>query len=416
MKLHPQAFTLGIIALTILAAVFISPQLFDAHYTWRNWKLGLDLVGGSHLTYEIDVSGVEAADRTSVVTGLRDVIEKRVNLFGVSEPQVYTAESAGSTRLVVELAGIKDVTKAIEQIGATPFLYFAERKELETADGKKVIGFQHTDLTGRYITGAQLTFDQTTNAPQISLSFNDEGAQMFEELTSRLIGKPLAIFLDNTLISEPTVQEKITGGKAQITGRFSLKEAKEMVARFNAGALPAPIRLINQQTVGASLGANSLQKTIRSGLIGTVLVMIFMTLYYRLLGLAAVSALLIYTIFTLAIFKLFGITMTLAGITGFILSIGMAVDANILIFERRKEEIRRGLPTVQAIEEGFRRAWPSIRDSNITTIITALVLYYATTGFVKGFALTLFLGVIMSMFSAITVSRALLRSFIQTTP
>lgn len=412
MKLHPVAFALGIILVTILAALFISPQLFDAHYPLRNWKLGLDLVGGSHLVYEIDVSDVKTAERASVVTGLRDVIEKRVNLFGVSEPQVYTAQSGSSTRLVVELAGIKDITKAIEQIGATPFLYFAEQKELETADGKKVIAYQHSDLTGRYITGAQITFDQTTNAPQISLSFNDEGAKMFEEITSRLVGKPLAIFIDDTLISEPVVQEKITGGHAQITGRFTITEAKQMVARFNAGALPAPIRLTNQQTVGASLGTDSLRKTLRAGLIGTLLVMIFMTLYYRLLGLTAAGALLIYTILTLSIFKLFGITMTLSGITGFILSIGMAVDANILIFERRKEEIRRGLSAVNSLEEGFRRAWPSIRDSNITTIIVALVLYYATTGFVKGFALTLFLGVIMSMFSAITVSRALLRSFI----
>lgn len=412
MKLHPVAFAFGIILVTILAALFISPQLFDAHYPLRNWKLGLDLVGGSHLVYEIDVSDVKAAERASVITGLRDVIEKRVNLFGVSEPQVYTAKSGDVTRLVVELAGIKDITKAIEQIGATPFLYFAERKELETADGKKAIAYQHSDLTGRYITGAQITFDQTTNAPQISLSFNDEGAKMFEEITSRLVGKPLAIFIDDTLISEPVVQEKITGGNAQITGRFTITEAKQMVARFNAGALPAPIRLTNQQTVGASLGTDSLRKTVHAGLIGTLLVMIFMTLYYRLLGFTASGALLIYIILTLGIFKLFGITMTLSGITGFILSIGMAVDANVLVFERRKEEIRRGLSASNALEEGFRRAWPSIRDSNITTIIVALVLYYATTGFVKGFALALFLGVIMSMFSAITVSRALLRSFI----
>lgn len=412
MKFHPVAFALCIIFVTILATLFISPQLFDAHYTVRNWKLGLDLVGGSRLVYEIDLNGVKTNDRASVITGLRDVIEKRVNLFGVSEPQVYTAESGNATRLVVELAGIKEISKAIEQIGATPFLYFAERKELDAEDGKKVIAYQHNDLTGRYIVGAQITFDQNTNAPQISLSFNDEGAKMFEEITSRLIGKPLAIFIDDTLISEPVVQEKITGGNAQITGRFSLKEAKEMVARFNAGALPAPIKLINQQTIGASLGTDSLHKTLRAGLIGTVLVMIFMTLYYRLLGLTAACALLIYIILTLSIFKLFGITLTLSGITGFILSIGMAVDANILIFERRKEEIRRGLPSTHALEEGFRRAWPSIRDSNITTIIVALVLYYATTGFVRGFALTLFLGVIISMFSAITVSRALLRSFI----
>lgn len=411
MQRNPRLFILFIIAATIGAAIFISPQLFDANYRFKPWKLGLDLSGGSHLTYDIDTSGVKPEDRDSVITGLRDVIEKRVNLFGVSEPQVYVAHSGSSSRLIVELAGIKDVNKAIEQIGATPFLYFAEEKELETEDGKKIAAYQHTELTGRYITGAQVAFDPTTNAPQISLTFNDEGATMFEELTGRLVGKPLAIFLDDALISSPMVQEKIAGGKAQITGRFTIREAKELVARFNAGALPAPIRLVNQQTIGASLGFDSLTKTIFAGLLGTALVMLFMILYYRGFGAVAACALIIYIILTLAVFKVIGITMTLAGITGFILSIGMAVDANILIFERHKEEKKEGIAPIIALEEAFRRAWPSIRDSNITTMITALVLYYSTSGFVKGFALTLLFGVIMSMFSAITVSRSLLRSF-----
>ena len=411
MNYRAYRFALAIIVATVIAAIFISPQLFDAHYKFRPWKLGLDLVGGSHLVYEVDLSNVKAADRISVVSGLRDVIEKRVNLFGVSEPQVYAAQSGASSRLVVELAGIKDVKKAIEQIGATPSLYFGKKVEFEGEGGKKVPAYQQTALTGRYIKGAELSFDSTTNAAQISLAFNDEGAKMFGELTGELVGKPLAIFLDDNLISEPVVQEKITGGKAQITGRFTLAEAKQMVARFNAGALPAPIKLINQQTIGASLGANSLHSTARAGLLGMAFVVIFMALYYRSAGIVAACALLIYTILTLALFKLAGVTMTLAGVTGFILSIGMAVDANILIFERSKEERRKGSAPEIALEEGFRRAWPSVRDSNITTIITAFVLYYMTTGFVKGFALTLLLGVVMSMFSAITVSRALLRSF-----
>lgn len=411
MNYRPYRFSFAIIAVTALAAIFVSPQLFDAYYKFRPWKLGLDLVGGSHLVYEIDMKDVPAADRDSVAAGLRDVIEKRVNLFGVSEPQVYAKKSGESSRLVVELAGIKDVKEAIKQIGATPSLYFAKKVEFETDKGEKIPAHQQTSLTGRYIKGAQLAFDPTTNAPQISLTFNDEGAKMFGDLTGELVGKPLAIFLDDKLISEPVVQEKITGGQAQITGRFTIKEAKEMVARFNAGALPAPINLISQQTVGASLGTDSLQKTLYAGLIGMALVIAFMVLYYRGAGMVASFALVIYVILTLAVFKLFGITMTLSGITGFILSIGMAVDANVLIFERSKEERLKGAATEIALEEGFRRAWPSVRDSNITSIITAFVLYYVTTGFVKGFALTLLLGVIMSMFSAITVSRALLRSF-----
>ncbi len=411
MNYRAYRFAFAIIVATAIAALFVSPQLFDAHYKFRPWKLGLDLVGGSHLVYEIDMSAVQPADRASVANGLRDVIEKRVNLFGVSEPQVYASQSGASSRLVVELAGIKDITKAIEQIGATPSLYFGKKVEFEGEGGKKIPAYQQTKLTGRYIKGAQLSFDATTNAPQISLSFNDEGAKIFGELTGELVGKPLAIFLDDKLISEPVVQEKITGGKAQITGRFTLAEAKQMVARFNAGALPAPIRLISQQTVGATLGADSLRKTLTAGLLGMALVIIFMVLYYHASGIIAAFALIIYTILTLAVFKLVGITMTLSGITGFILSIGMAVDANVLIFERSKEERRKGATKEIALEEGFRRAWPSVRDSNITTIITAFILYYLTTGFVKGFALTLLLGVIMSMFSAITVSRALLRSF-----
>ena len=410
MNKRSYGFGLAIVALTIVAAVFVSPQLFDAHYKFRPWKLGLDLVGGSHLVYEMDLSGVTAADRDSVVNGLRDVIEKRVNLFGISEPQVYTAQSGASTRLVVELAGVKDVKKAIEQIGETPFLYFAIPTELKQGEAT-VKAYRHSELTGKNVKGAQLSFDNTTNAAQISLNFDAEGAKLFETLTGENIGKPIAVFLDENLISEPTVQEKISGGKAQITGRFTLQEAKTLVARFNAGALPAPIKLVSQNTVGASLGVSSLHATARAGLFGMLLVVLFMALYYRGSGVVAAIALLVYAILSLALFKLVGITMTLAGITGFILSIGMAVDANILVFERRKEELKKGLSPDMALEEGFIRAWPSIRDSNAATIITSLVLYSITTGFVKGFALTLLLGVVMSMFSAITVSRTLLRNF-----
>ncbi len=412
MNKRPYAFGITITLITIVAAIFISPQLFDAHYAFRPWKLGLDLVGGSRLVYEMDLSGVKITDRDSVINGMRDVIEKRVNLFGVNEPQIYSAQSGASSRLVVELAGIKDVSKAIEQIGETPFLYFAIPTEFKQGT-TTISAYRNTELTGKNITGAQLVFDNTTNAAQISLNFDKEGAKLFETLTGENVGKPIAIFLDKNLISEPVVQEKISGGKAQITGRFTLQEAKTLVARFNAGALPAPIKLVSQSTIGASLGIASLHTTLRAGLFGTALVALFMILYYRGLGIAAALALLIYTILSLALFKFVGITITLAGITGFILSIGMAVDANTLIFERYKEELRKGLSKMMALEESFVRVWPSIRDSNAATIITSLILYSMTTGFVKGFALTLLLGVVMSMFSAITVSRVLLRSFIK---
>lgn len=402
-----------IVALTVLGAFFIMPVGFGRHLPWR---LGLDLVGGSHLVYEVDMTSVANADRDSVMSGLRDVIEKRVNLFGVSEPQVFNARSGDAYRLVVELAGIKDVKEAIKQIGETPFLVFAEVVDAGKAAAATTpdqATFKVTELTGRYITGASMTFNNITGQPQISLQFNGEGAKIFEDLTAKNIGKQIAVFLDDQLVTAPVVQEKITGGRAQISGQFTNDQAKKLVSRFNAGALPAPITLISQQTVGATLGADSLAKTLFAGLLGTLIVMIFMLLYYGSFGFFACLALIVYTIFTVSVFKLFQVTMTLSGIAGFILSIGMAVDANILIFERTREEIKRGLSRFTAIEEGFKRAWLSIRDSNISTIITSVILYYFTSGFIKGFALSLLVGVLLSMFSAITVTRTMLRVFME---
>jgi len=406
MKKHPGLILSAIVVITILAAFFIYPNGFGLNH--RPWKLGLDLVGGSHLIYNVDLSQVDSSDRDSVLDGIRDVIEKRVNLFGVSEPQVFIAESGEGTQLIVELAGVKDVNEAIKQIGATPLLDFREFEGEITTSSIPI----RTELTGRYVTGAQVTFNQTTGEPQVSVTFNDEGATFFEEITARNIGRPLAIFLDDQFIQAPVVQEKIPGGRALITGGFTIEEAKTIVSRFNAGALPAPITLINQQTISATLGKNSLQKTLAAGAIGAIIVMIFMVIYYRYLGIFAALALVIYVILTLGIFKLIPITMTLAGLAGFVLTIGMAVDANILIFERVREELRRGLSKLSAIDEGFRRAWPSIRDSNASSIITAIVLYYLTSSFVKGFALALLLGVLVSMFSAITTTRLLLKVFV----
>jgi protein-export membrane protein SecD len=261
------------------------------------------------------------------------------------------------------------------------------------------------------VTGAELTFDPTTNAPQVSITFNDQGAKIFEDLTAANIGKPLAIFLDNELIEEPTVQNRISGGKAQITGQFTVDQARQLVQRFNAGALPAPVTLIDQSTTSPALGASALRKAITAGILGTILVILFMLIYYRSLGVYAALALIIYIALTLAIFKLVPITLTLAGLAGFILTIGMAVDANILVFERVKEEMKKGLSRSAAMHEGFRQAWPSIRDSNSSTIITAVILYYFTSSFVRGFALTLFIGVVMSMFTALTATRLMLDVF-----
>ncbi len=413
-----------VIIATVLGVFFIHPDYWGASN--RPWRLGLDLVGGTHLVYEIDMNGVESSDRSIVLDGIRDRIETRVNSSGVREPQVLTAKQGDSYRLIVDIAGIKDTGAAIAQIGETPFLVFAEvgsrSSPVQAVDsnGNPITlsanqeVYVPTELTGRYVKSAQLNLNSVTRQPEVFLEFDDTGSQLFEEVTGRNIGKPLAILVDGQLLTAPTVNERISGGRAQISGQFTLSEAQRLVARFKDGALAAPIKLVSQQTIGATLGADSLHKTLWAGLIGTAVIMAFMIVFYGWLGVWASLALIIYTVLLLAVFKLFGITMTLAGIAGIILSIGMAVDANILIFERSKEEISKGATKADAISEGFRRAWPSIRDSNIATIITSLVLYTFTSSFIKGFSLSLLLGVLMSMFTAITVTRTLLQTFVKT--
>ena len=396
-----------ILLLTIASAVFIYPAWIGADS--RPWHLGLDLVGGSNLVYEVNMEKVPAGDRDSVLSGMRDVMERRVNLFGVSEPQVYSATEGDSHRIIVELAGINNVSEAVAQIGRTALLNF------RTIQGEGTsTDFMVSDLTGKYLESAQVVSDP--NVPgryQISIKFNGEGSDIFEKLTGDNIGKPLAIFVDDDFLSAPTVQDKISGGEAVISGQFSLDSARNLTNALNAGALPAPITLLSQQTISATLGIDSLAKAAYAGIVGTLGIVLFMLIFYRSLGVYAALALVAYVFITLALFKSIGITLTLAGIAGFILSIGMAVDANILIFERTREELLRGLARTRAIEEGFRRAWTSIRDSNISTIITSVILYYYTTSFVRGFALALLIGVLVSMFSAITITRTLMRMFIK---
>ncbi|MCX7616092.1 MAG: protein translocase subunit SecD [Patescibacteria group bacterium] len=409
MKKRKALFLLVFVFLaSVVGAFFVYPQnLISRLYQLSPWKLGLDIVGGAHLTYKVDTSNLSETDIDETIAGLRDVIERRINLFGVREPQVAISKSGGEYYIIVELSGVSDLSQAINEIGTTPYLDFREIQ----GEGEKA-SYVPTGLNGRHIKSARLDFNQTTGQAQVALTLNKEGAELFEKITERNVGKIVGIFLDGFPISQPRVNEKITGGQAVITGDFTLKEAKALVERLNAGALPAPITLVDQQTIGASLGKDSLKKSILAGIVGAALVVIFMIGYYRFFGLLASIALLIYVIFSLSIFKIF-VTLTLAGIAGFLLSIGMAVDANILIFERIKEELRRGLTRTSAIAQGFKRAWPSIRDSNISTIITCLILFNTTSGFVKGLALTLLLGVLVSMFTAITVTRSLLTVFVR---
>jgi len=405
-----------VLVVTAVTAAFVYPAKWGVKHS--PWRMGLDIVGGSALVYQIDLSGINQKDYSAVVAGLKDVISKRVNLYGVAEPRVNIAQKGDTYQLVVELAGVKDLGDAVKQIGAVPVLDFREVQQ----SGQSV-SFSPTSLTGRYVTNAALGFDSLSK-PIFTFTLNDEGAKIFEDLTSRNVNKPICIFVDNNFIfpddpsgSCPRVNEVISGGKAQISGSgITADVAKQLVDRFNAGALAAPITLVNQRTVSASAAADALHKILIAGAVGTLLVALFMLLSYGTLGVFACIALIMYTILSLGIFKMAvpgGFTLTLAGIAGFILSIGMAVDANILIFERSREEVKKGLSWHAAIEEGFRRAWPSIRDSNMSTIITSAILYFFTSDFVRGFALTLGLGVLVSMFSAIFVTRTMLESFLE---
>ncbi|PLX20901.1 protein translocase subunit SecD [Candidatus Parcubacteria bacterium] len=602
------------------------------------FKLGLDLQGGAHLVYKADMSLVPSGDAGSALEGVRDVIERRVNVFGVSEPVVQTNVSGGEHRVIVELAGVTDVNEAIQQIGETPLLEFKEqateireltdeeRTEMETfninakeqadealdkikngsdfieiskeystdentkiaegdlgqitnQDNQRVVSlisdygegeyspevidngdsyeifklvskqektnpfddnqvekevrashlllcydgidgcetglskeetyekiksikeeatpanfanlvvdhttepggaarmgelgwfskgmmvepfedtvfsqevgtisyvvetqfgyhliykeeersiyeynvnvvrinkitetdiigaeaeWKNTELTGKNLDRAVVSFNPNDNTPEVSLEFDSEGGDLFAAITERNIGKQVAIFLDGYPISVPTVNERIPSGRAVISGNFTITEAKLLTQRLNAGALPVPIELISQQTVGPSLGKISLIESLKAGIAGLILVAIFMILYYRLSGLLAVFSLTIYGILILAIFKLWPVTLTLSGMAGFILSIGMAVDANVLIFERLREELKRGNPYSIALEEAFKRAWPSIRDGNVSTLITCFILIQFSTSVVKGFAITLGLGVTVSMLTAVVVTK-----------
>ncbi|MFA5155078.1 MAG: preprotein translocase subunit SecD [Patescibacteria group bacterium] len=444
--------------------VVILPQIKDIPFS-----LGLDLQGGAHLVYKADVSSIPEADRAGAMDSVRDVIERRVNAFGVSEPLVTVNRSiTGDYQVIAELAGIKDVGEAIKTIGETPILEFKEEatsipvvaatsSPAGTATPVTLdLGqnWQNTELSGKYLKRSSVQFNPNDGSPEVSLEFNAEGAKLFEEITARNINKPIAIFLDGYLISAPTVNEKITGGQASISGRFTVDEAKMLVTRLNSGALPVPISLVSQKTVEASLGSQSINNSLQAGLLGLLLVSIFMILYYRLPGLLSIISLLVYGLTILAIFKalpiwfslvlvivmiglifytfnelkifngtlallfiiigfllffyaLKPVTLSLSGIAGFILSIGMAVDANVLIFSRTREELRAGKSVSQAVDDGFKRAWPSIRDGNVSTIITCLILMFFGTSTIQGFGTTLFIGIVVSLFSAIVITHTL---------
>ncbi len=533
MKRKLQLKFAGVVFLAVVVGLISYPQavskIAPLYNTLNKLKvnLGLDLQGGIHLEYKADVSKVDPAKITDALQGAQDVIERRINAFGVGEPLVQTAQSGGDYRVIVEIPGVKDIEQAKNQIKETPLLEFQEEgmdpqtqqmfdslnnkaKEkaadlldqikkgasfedlakansqdpgskdaggdlgfvkkgtfvpefdkvlfegnlkpgelypdlVESQFGWHIIKFiesrgegdnlevhaahilltkmttdqypqfkyKSTGLTGKNLKSASVVFQsQGLGEPQISLRFDEEGTKLFADLTKKNLNKTIAILLDGKIISAPTVQSEITNGEAVITGKFTLQEAKTLAQNLNTGALPVPLTLVSQQSVEASLGMDSLKKSLIAGAIGLGAVIVFMLVFYRFLGLVASLALLIYTGLMITIFKMSGITLTLSGIAGFILSIGMAVDANVLIFERTKEEIRGGRTITGSLDEGFKRAWTSIRDGNISSLLTAGVLYLMGTGFVKGFAATLFIGVVVSMFTAVVVTRTMLKFII----
>lgn len=364
-------------------------------------KLGLDLVGGSRLVLEAQTTDTVAKITPEMMDSLRFAIENRVNKLGVAETVV---QQVGDKRLLIEIPNISDLSKAKEFLGETAELDF--KKEGTPINGQPT--WITTGLSGKDLSRAVLTTSSQNGEWVVDLEFNDKGTRKFADLTTKLVGKPMAIFFNGELQSAPVIREPIIGGNAQISGGdngFQYEEAKKMVDLLNAGALPVPAKIIEENTVGPTLGADSIEKSKIAGMVGLGIVMFFMIAFYRLPGVIADIALICYSIILFALFKTIPVTLTLAGIAGFILSIGMAVDANILIFERTKEELRAGRTLFTAINAGFDRAFTSIFDSNMSTIITCIILYMLGTSVVKGFALTLALGVMVSMFSAITITK-----------
>ncbi len=407
------------------------------------FKLGLDLAGGSHLVYEADVTSVDPAEVPELMSVLRDVIERRINVFGVSEPIVQVEESSFVSdvkqhRLVVELPGVTDVDAAVAEIGKTPLLEFkliddaalqveqlalmatsstgtSTTVALTATSTNATDPFIDTGLTGRYLTSAALEFaggqgGQLANEPIVSIVFNAEGAELFERITREHTGERLAIFLDGEMLSAPNINEPIMGGKAIISGGFTPDEARDLAQNLNFGALPVPISLVSTQTIDATLGATVIEQSVLAGAVGLLIISLFMIFWYRVPGIIASIALAMYIVINCALFMFIPVTLTAAGLAGLILSLGMAVDANILVFERLKEEFRSGKSSREAARVGFSRAWSAIRDGNVTSLLSAVILFWFGTSMIKGFALVLGIGIIISMVSALMLTRVMLLS------
>ncbi len=439
---------LVVLAVGVLLAYFVYSNATSPEAS-HPFKLGLDLAGGSHLVYEADVSSVEETEVDALMGVLREVIEKRVNSLGVEENAVYVEQSSFASeekqhRLVIELPGVTEVDDAVTEIGKTPLLEFkliddaalSAKENAETlaasigsstASGSVAVGniqidgqsvddlnpYVDTGLTGRYLESAALQFagnqsGQLSNEPIVSIRFTQEGADLFEKITKEHVGERLAIFLDGEILSAPVINEAISGGTAVISGGFTPEEAKALSQNLNFGALPVPIVLVSTQTIDATLGVGVIEQSYLAGIVGFVLISLFLIFWYRVPGIIASIALFLYIVVNMAVFQWIPVTLTAAGLAGFVLSLGMAVDANVLVFERMKEEFRSGKGSRESAEEGFKRAWSAIRDGNITGLLSAVILFWFGTAMIKGFALVLGIGIIISVLSAIVLTRTLL--------
>lgn len=454
MKKHLNRFFL-IVVLVVIAGLIALPKelplsfsLFnrDVSYTLRSpvinfdlfgknyhkefeLKRGLDIQGGIQIVLEADMSAIAQEDREEALASAREIILRRVDLYGLAEPTVKTLVKDGGYRIVVELPGIDNPEDALLLVGQTAQLEFqlvgieqieipAEGDQEATSAAQAVL--VPTGLSGAQLKRAVVQSDQNTGEPLVAIEFNDEGRQLFADITTQHVGEQLAILIDGYPIMAPTIQDAIVTGQATITGGFTYEEAQNLKIQLNAGALPVPIKVLEQRNVNATLGKESVEKSMFAGVVGIALVMLFMILYYGTKGFIASIALMIYAVLTIAVYKVIGVTLTLPGIAGLLLSVGMAVDANILIFERMKEELRLNKPFNVALELGFGRAWDSIKDANLATIITSLILinpmefsFLNSGGMVRGFGITLLIGVLLSLFTGVLVTRTLMRLFLK---
>jgi protein-export membrane protein SecD len=414
-----KALALFALVVGVLLAYFVWSTQANALSSYR-FKLGLDLAGGTELVYKADMSQTPADQRSGALAALQQVIERRVNLFGVAEPLVETEQASaalGTTedRLIVDLPGVTNINAAVAALGETPTLDF-ELATTTTVGTTTAVTYVPTGLNGQYLKSASVQFasgvSATLSSPQVLITFNDAGAKLFEEITAANIGQTLAIFLDGQPISTPVIQEAIPGGTAVITGNFTAVEARDLAQNLDFGALPVPITLESSSSVGPTLGAAAITAGVKAGIIGFAIVALFMILWYCLPGVIAAVALAEYLAFMLAIIKVVPVTLTASGIAGLIISLGIAVDANVLIFERMKEELREGKEPREAVHIGFARAWTAIRDGHLTMLIAGVILFWLGTSIVQGFALVFILGVLASFISAVSLSRVFLLAIV----